>query len=56
MDQIGWSRRHQGREGKSEHEIARMTGLSRNTVAKTLGAKVQPPKNRPGGGLQAHAV
>mmetsp|Transcript_21063 Transcript_21063/g.81609 ORF Transcript_21063/g.81609 Transcript_21063/m.81609 type:complete len:500 (-) Transcript_21063:3709-5208(-) len=46
MDQIGWIRRLKGREGKSEREIARMTGLSRNTVAKWLRADVQPPKYR----------
>lgn len=42
MDQIGWIRRLKGREGKSEREIARMTGLSRNTVAKWLRPDVQP--------------
>ena len=36
MDQIGWIRRLKGREGKSEREIARMTGLSSNTVACVL--------------------
>ncbi len=46
MDQIGWIRRLKGREGKSEREIARMTGLSRNTVAKWLRADVQLPKYR----------
>ncbi|MFX5709766.1 IS21 family transposase, partial [Acinetobacter baumannii] len=46
MDQIGWIRRLKGREGKSERESARMTGLSRNTVAKWLRADVQPPKDR----------
>ena len=32
--QIGWIRRLHRRENKSEREISRMTGLSRNTVAK----------------------
>ena len=47
MDQIGWIRRLKSREKKSEREIARMTGLSRNTVAKwLLGDVTAPPKYR----------
>ena len=46
MDQIGWIRRLKEREKKSVRQIARMTGLSRNTVAKWLRAEVQPPKYR----------
>jgi transposase len=46
MDQIGWIRRLKGLDGKSERASARMTGLSRNTVAKWLRADVQPPKYR----------
>ena len=37
MDQIGWIRRLHRREHKSEGEIARITGLSRNTVGKWPG-------------------
>jgi transposase len=45
MDQIGWIRRLHRRENKSEREISRITGLSRNTVAKWLHADVSdPPK------------
>ena len=36
MDMIGNIRRLHGRKHKSEREIARITGLSRNTVAKWL--------------------
>jgi transposase len=43
MDQIGWIRRLHEREGKSERQIARMTGLSRNTVAKWLRGEVAAP-------------
>ena len=47
MDQIGWIRRLHRREHKSEREIARITGLSRNTVAKWLQGEVAaPPKYR----------
>jgi len=47
MDQIGWIRRLHSREKKSEREIARITGLSRNTVAKWLRGEVNvPPKYR----------
>jgi transposase len=47
MDQIGWIRRLHRRENKSEREISRMTGLSRNTVAKWLQADVtDAPKYR----------
>jgi transcriptional regulator with XRE-family HTH domain len=43
MDQIGWIRRLHGREGKSERDIARITGLSRNTVSKWLHGEVSEP-------------
>jgi transcriptional regulator with XRE-family HTH domain len=46
MDQIGLIRRLKGRQGKSEREIARITGLSRNTVAKWLRGQAQEPKYR----------
>ncbi len=47
MDMIGRIRRLHGRGKKSEREIARMTGLSRNTVAKWLHGEVDgPPKYR----------
>ena len=36
MDMVGKIRRLHGRGNKSEREIARETGLSRNTVAKWL--------------------
>jgi len=49
MDQIGWIRRLHRREKKSAREIARITGLSRNTVAKWLRGEVsEPPKYRRG--------
>ena len=49
MDQIGWIRRLRRRDNKSEREIARITGLSRNTVAKWLHGQVDgPPKYRRG--------
>ncbi len=46
MDMIGKIRRLHGRGKKSEREIARMTGLSRNTVAKWLhgGPVLEAPK------------
>ena len=46
MDQIGWIRRLHRREHKSEREIARITGLSRNTVAKWLHGELVEPKYR----------
>lgn len=46
MDQIGWIRRLHSREKKSEREISRITGLSRNTVAKWLRGEVTEPKYR----------
>ena len=48
MDQIGWVRRLRRREKKSVREIARITGLSRNTVAKWLEADgvAETPKYR----------
>ena len=49
MDQIGWIRRLHRREKKSEREIARMTGLSRNTVAKWLHGELVEPKYRRSG-------
>ena len=49
MDMIGRIRRLHSRKKKSEREISRMTGLSRNTVAKWLhGAVDGPPKYRRG--------
>ena len=49
MDMIGRIRRLHGRKKKSEREIARITGLSRNTVAKWLHGEVDgPPKYRRG--------
>ena len=45
MDMIGRIRRLHSRDKKSEREISRMTGLSRNTVAKWLKAPAtQEPK------------
>ena len=47
MDMIGNIRRLHGRKHKSEREIARITGLSRNTVAKWLHGEVEAaPKYR----------
>ena len=47
MDIIGNIRRLHGRKHKSEREIARITGLSRNTVAKWLHGEVEAaPKYR----------
>jgi transposase len=46
MDQIGWIRRLHRREKKSEREISRITGLSRNTVAKWLRGELVEPKYR----------
>ena len=40
MDMIGRIRRLHARKNKSEREISRMTGLSRNTVAKWLHGEV----------------
>ena len=49
MDMIGRIRRLHARKNKSEREISRMTGLSRNTVAKWLHGEVDgPPKYRRG--------
>ena len=49
MDMIGKIRRLHSRGKKSEREIARMTGLSRNTVAKWLsGPLADAPKYRRG--------
>ena len=49
MDMIGRIRRLHSRKKKSEREIARITGLSRNTVAKWLHGEVDgPPKYRRG--------
>lgn len=47
MDMIGRIRHLHARKNKSEREISRMTGLSRNTVAKWLHGEVDgPPKHR----------
>ena len=47
MDMIGRIRRLHCRGNKSEREIARITGLSRNTVSKWLHGQVDgPPKYR----------
>ena len=49
MDMIGRIRRLHSRKNKSEREISRITGLSRNTVAKWLHGEVEgPPKYRRG--------
>jgi transposase len=48
MDMIGRIRRLHGRGKKSAREIARTTGLSRNTVAKWLRGPVTEPKYRRG--------
>jgi transcriptional regulator with XRE-family HTH domain len=49
MDMIGRIRRLHSRKKKSEREISRITGLSRNTVAKWLHGEVDgPPKYRRG--------
>ena len=49
MDMIGRIRRLHSRKFKSEREISRMTGLSRNTVSKWLHGDVDgPPKYRRG--------
>lgn len=50
MDMIGRIRRLSRRGKKSEREISRMTGLSRNTVSKWLHAEIDSaPKYRRGG-------
>ena len=47
MDMIGRIRRLHGRKKKSVREIARITGLSRNTISKWLHGEVDgPPKYR----------
>ena len=46
MDQIGWIRRLHRRENKSEREIARIRGLSRNTVGKWLHGELVEPRYR----------
>ena len=43
MDMIGRIRRLHSRKSKSEREISRITGLSRNTVAKWLHGEVDGP-------------
>jgi transposase len=49
MDMIGRIRRLHSRKNKSVREIARITGLSRNTISKWLTAEVDgPPKYRRG--------
>ena len=49
MDMIGRIRRLHSRKNKSAREISRITGLSRNTVAKWLQGQVDgPPKYRRG--------
>ena len=46
---IGRIRRLYCRDKKSEREISRMTGLSRNTIAKRLHGELEgPPKQRRG--------
>jgi len=44
MDMIGRIRRLHSRKNKSEREISRITGLSRNTVAKWLHGEVDGPR------------
>lgn len=47
MDMIGRIRRLHTRKKKSEREISRITGLSRNTISKWLHGEVEgPPKYR----------
>jgi len=47
MDMIGRIRRLHGRKKKSQREISRITGLSRNTISKWLHGDVDgPPKYR----------
>ena len=46
MDMVGKIRRLHSRGKKSEREIARLTGLSRNTVAKWLKGSAAPPSYR----------
>jgi transposase len=47
MDMVGRIRRLHSRKNKSAREISRITGLSRNTVAKWLHGEVDgPPKYR----------
>ena len=49
MDMIGRIRRLHSRKNTSAREISRVTGLSRNTVAKWLHGEVDgPPKYRRG--------
>lgn len=49
MDMIGRIRHLHSRKNKLEREISRITGLSRNTVAKWLHGEVEgPPKYRCG--------
>ena len=49
MDMIGRIRRLHGRKNKSERDIARITGLSCNTISKWLRGEVDgPPKYRRG--------
>jgi transposase len=43
MDMIGRIRRLHSRKNKSVREIARITGLSRNTISKWLTAEVDGP-------------
>jgi transposase len=45
MDMIGRIRRLHGRKKKSMREIARITGLSRNTISKWLTAEIDGPPN-----------
>ncbi len=58
MAMIGKIRRMYFREKKSEREISRMTGLSRNTVAKWLKAPLdgEPKYVRRPAGRQTHPV
>jgi transcriptional regulator with XRE-family HTH domain len=56
MDMIGRIRRLHSRGKKSEREIARMTGLSRNTVAKWLHGEVMARRSTgAASSRQAHA-
>ena len=45
MDMVGRIRRLHSRGKKSAREIARITGLSRNTVAKWLQGPAEAPPN-----------
>ena len=55
MDMIGRIRRLHSRKNKSGREIARITGLSRNTVAKWLHGEVDVQRPRPSANVDAQS-